>query len=270
MTSSSFSLVDPLLALGLTLYEARVYIALATRSGLSAAQVATAARIPRQRVYDVLESLEVKKLVLRHDLRPARFDVIDPQRGINHLVDAGRQLAVHVVSQLRPAWLAARAGQPAPGRSAAPRGRVALAESGQWREAAQHSVLATACPPFEGIEDPSWIKRVDQLTATGGTVRCIYHSDILDDPALLASARDFAEAGEVSRVTHDVPTRMILTDGRRALLPMLHSMDSTAATPMLLIDDPQVITGLEKSFESLWDQATPLYEAAATEARPRG
>ncbi len=260
--SISFSLVDPLLALGLTLYEARVYVALANHCGMSAAQVATAARVPRQRVYDVLESLETKSLVVRHDLRPARFDIVDPQRGINHLVDAGRQLAAHIVSQLRPVWQAARAGQAAPGRPAARMGQVVLAESGQWREAAQHSVLATACPPFEGIEDPSWIKRVDQLTATGGTVRCIYHSDILDDPALLASARDFAQAGEVSRVTRDMPTRMILTDGSRALLPMLHSLQSPAATPMLLIDDPRVITGLEKSFESLWAQATPLYEAA--------
>ncbi len=264
MTSTSFSLVDPLLALGLTLYEARVYLALANRRGVTAAQIATAARIPRQRVYDVLESLEAKSLVVRHDLRPARFDAVDPQRGISRLIDTRRQLAVHVVSQLRPTWLAAQAGQSGPVRPALPGGRVVLAESGQWREAAQRSVLATACPPFEGIGDASWIERVDQLTAAGGTVRCIYHSDILRDPALLASARDFAQAGEVSRVTCDVPTRMILTDGSRALLPVLHSRQSPAATPMLLIDDPKVITGLEESFETLWTHAAPLYEETAT------
>ncbi|WP_034087162.1 hypothetical protein [Streptacidiphilus albus] len=146
---------------------------------------------------------------------------------------------------------------------------MVLAESGQWCQAAQHSVLATACPPFEGIGDASWIERVDQLTAAGGTVRCIYHSDILQDPALLASARDFAQAGEVSRVTRDVPTRMILTDGSRALLPVLHSRQSPAATPMLLIDDPKVITGLEESFESLWAHAAPLYEEAGARPRPR-
>jgi hypothetical protein len=139
----------------------------------------------------------------------------------------------------------------------------------------RHSVLATARPPFQGISDPSWIRRVEQLTDAGGTVRCIYHSDILRDPDLLTAARHFAAAGEDARVTHSVPTRMILTDGRSALMPVPHAQENFAGTAVLLIEHPQVVAGLERSFESLWEQATPLCEVvegmpARVRARARG
>jgi hypothetical protein len=262
MTRISFALVDPLLTLGLTMYEARVYLALTDRCGMTATQVASAARIPRQRVYDVLESLTAKGLALRHDDHPARFDALDPESGIAGLLEANRKVARHLASRLRPAWLTARQEQCASSQAPAPGAQVTVTEAGQWREATQHSVLATACPPFDGFADPSWIQRVEQLTDAGGTVRCVYHRDILDDPELLAGARHFAEAGEDARVTLDVPSRMILTDGRRALLPLPHPAEAAGAVPMLLVESPQVIRGLEKSFESLWSQATPLHEAA--------
>src|SRR5688572_15678577 len=48
--------------LGLTTYEAAAYQALLTRSELTSSEVAARAKIPRQRVYDVLASLEAKGL----------------------------------------------------------------------------------------------------------------------------------------------------------------------------------------------------------------
>src|SRR5579884_4428628 len=57
--------------LGLTNYEARVYLALIRRDVFTAAEVAREARVPRQRVYDVLDGLTRPQLAVLHPGRVA-------------------------------------------------------------------------------------------------------------------------------------------------------------------------------------------------------
>src|ERR1700728_3612667 len=61
--------VERLVRLGLTKYEARAYAALVRRDGSTPAEVARVAGVPRPRVYDVMDSLVAKGLVV---LRPRR------------------------------------------------------------------------------------------------------------------------------------------------------------------------------------------------------
>ncbi len=49
--------VDQLTRLGLTMYEAKAYLALTRRGSSTAAEVARIAGVPRQRIYDVLAEL---------------------------------------------------------------------------------------------------------------------------------------------------------------------------------------------------------------------
>jgi HTH-type transcriptional regulator, sugar sensing transcriptional regulator len=55
-------LVSTLSDLGLTNYEAKVYLALTRRGSSTAAETARVAGIPRQRIYDVLSSLVTRGL----------------------------------------------------------------------------------------------------------------------------------------------------------------------------------------------------------------
>jgi sugar-specific transcriptional regulator TrmB len=61
------------ISLGLSPYEARAYLVLLERGESKASQIATASRIPRGRIYEVLESLHAKGLVSVVSAKPLRY-----------------------------------------------------------------------------------------------------------------------------------------------------------------------------------------------------
>ena len=56
--------IEKLVSLGLTSYEAKAYLALIRRDSFTAAQVARQSGLPRQRIYDVLGGLVEKGLAV--------------------------------------------------------------------------------------------------------------------------------------------------------------------------------------------------------------
>ena len=65
-------------AIGLSKYEACAYLALLGRDDSTAVEIADRASVPRQRIYDVLDSLRDKGLITIRDGRPARHSARPP------------------------------------------------------------------------------------------------------------------------------------------------------------------------------------------------
>jgi sugar-specific transcriptional regulator TrmB len=84
-------LISQLSRLGLTSYEARAYAALVRRDSFSAAQVARQAGLPRQRIYDVLETLVQKGLAASRPGPHAKYAAIAPELAIERLLSARRR-----------------------------------------------------------------------------------------------------------------------------------------------------------------------------------
>ncbi len=68
---------ESLRGLGFNQYESRVYLSLLQHGPLTASEVSSKAKIPRPRVYDVLESLADRGIVLVSPGRPNRFKAVD-------------------------------------------------------------------------------------------------------------------------------------------------------------------------------------------------
>jgi len=113
------TLFEDLSELGLNGYEAAVYLALLSRSGLAPSELATRAKVPRQRIYDVLESLTGKGLCTSRDTSPKTYFGTDPTLAMESLMQQrtsalerereriGRR--VHsLVDNLAPIFLAGR------------------------------------------------------------------------------------------------------------------------------------------------------------------
>lgn len=81
--------------IGLSKYEACAYLALLGYDGSTAVEVADRAGVPRQRIYDVLDSLRAKDMILIREGRPARHTAHPPARALPALLKAcQRQQAV--------------------------------------------------------------------------------------------------------------------------------------------------------------------------------
>jgi len=83
--------------LGLSPYESRTYLSILTLGPMSPSEIAQRAGIPRPRIYDVLQSLVQKGLLIEQSGRPAIYASVEPSEALKNLlidieIEASRQL----------------------------------------------------------------------------------------------------------------------------------------------------------------------------------
>jgi sugar-specific transcriptional regulator TrmB len=96
----SARIVDSLRSLGLTKYEALVYIALLRVNGATATEIHGISGVPRASVYPVLDQLKEKDLVSVSQSSPKRFAALHPDDGIGNLLSRVTQDAAQAKKAL--------------------------------------------------------------------------------------------------------------------------------------------------------------------------
>ena len=86
LAEESARIVAYLKSLGLTKYEALVYIALLRVNGATATEIHEISGVPRASVYPVLDQLTKKELVTVSQSSPKRFAALPPKEGIGNLL----------------------------------------------------------------------------------------------------------------------------------------------------------------------------------------
>lgn len=79
--------LDVLKNLGLTKYEAAVYLVLLKLGKATVGEICKESNTPRPRVYDTLESLERKGFVMRYAEKPVMYSAVPPEIALNVFKD---------------------------------------------------------------------------------------------------------------------------------------------------------------------------------------
>jgi len=79
-------MIEKLRRLGLTSYEAQAYLTLLKLGDSEANEIATNAKIPIGRIYNVLSSLEEARLIRAQETRPRRYVGVEPTAAIERLL----------------------------------------------------------------------------------------------------------------------------------------------------------------------------------------
>jgi len=74
--------MDALRAIGLNLYERKLWIALLSKGTATAGELAELSNVPRSRCYDVLESLADKGFVIIQPAKPMRYVAVKPKEAL--------------------------------------------------------------------------------------------------------------------------------------------------------------------------------------------
>jgi predicted DNA-binding transcriptional regulator len=256
--------------LGLTNYEARVYLALIRRDVFTAAEVAREAQVPRQRVYDVLEGLTRRQLAVLHPGKVAGYSAVAPEIAVNRLMEQQRRslsrlerLSGELAVELLPTWDSGRTHTDPLDyvevlRDAADiSDRFARIQSGAERE-----LLSFSRPPWvTPAENVAGLEASARLHAAGRTNRCLYSRDVLDDPRMLEVVRRFAEYGEEVRIADSLPLKLLIADGSTVLCDMPDPVARAGATTSLVIRHPSLAETLRVAFHSIWERSPSLDEA---------
>ena len=259
-------LVDRLVRLGLTTYEARAYVALVRRDSYTAAQVARQSGLPRQRIYDVLSTLVEKGLASARPGTVVKYAAIAPDLAIERLV-ASRRLAMADLERDANELVAALSPEFAAGQThsdpleyievlrdrGAINERFAELQAGVKREILVFTKPPYATPPQENVEGI-------EVTRTH-VAKSVYELSVFDDPATAEGVRQFIEAGEEARFVEDVPLKLVIIDEQIVMFGMQDPLAGRSELTIMVVDHAALASTLKISFEAVWAQGLTFEQA---------
>lgn len=262
------AIVDRLVHLGLTLYEARVYVALIRRDGSTPAEVAKVAGVPRPRIYDVIASLVAKGLASERPGRTARFVAVPPDDAVNKLVNIHRERlqtleadAEAVRAELGPAFLEGSMHSDPLDYIELIRSPEAIAKRfiELQQATARELLMFSKMPLAVRVEENDAGLEV----ARTRVLRSVYEFSLLDDPLSCDGIQRFIDAGEQARFVEELPMKLGIIDERMVMLAMTDPVAGDSGLTTLVIENVQLARCLKIAFEEVW--ATGVDFATACE-----
>ncbi|SEK53008.1 helix-turn-helix domain-containing protein [Streptacidiphilus jiangxiensis] len=226
--------------------------------------------IGETRVRRSLETLVALGLAFAEAGRPGRYHAVDPRTGLATLIHAKRLELERTAASVETyaAEYHERMLRSDPLRlveivegPAAIAARVTELLAG-----AKQEVLAFDAPPYV-TPDAAAARDERELLARGVGVRAVYASEVLAIPERAELLRGLVLAGERSRVVPRVPLKMVVVDGRDAVIPLSASSSGTRSLAAL-VHRSRLCDALVELFEASWLQATPVFSAEARDAHP--
>jgi sugar-specific transcriptional regulator TrmB len=251
--------------MGLNSYEARSYLVLVGHPRFKALELAARAHVPRQKIYEVLDSLVEKGFARVVQEKTKLFSAVEPSLAVPGYLARQRQLAEHeLVEQARLASGLMEDLAASYSESQEERGTLdylhIVGEPTQsatlYRRMvadAKREYLEFSRPPF-AVDPIDSVEAVKEACQRGVSCRLLADPGILDE-ARMTRLRECAAAGvEVRQVTL-VPLKLALFDGCRGLIALLDPVITKPAWTSLVFDHPGLGEAMKGLFEEHWKRS---------------
>lgn len=268
--------------IGLNAYEARTYMVLLGHPRFKALELAARSNVPRQKIYEVLDSLVEKGFTQVVQERTKLFSAVEPGLAIpNYIARRHQQLEIELAEQgrvandlvddLNSAYSEGQEGRGTldflrivtePGQTAAQYRRM-IAESG-----AEYWEFSR--PPY--AVDPLDEQLVKQARLRGVSCRLLIQAGTIDEEHRQRLV-EYLNAGIEVREIASLPMKLALFDGKRGLIALLDPLVTKPAWTSVVFDHPGMGEAMKGLFEDYWRNARAVDvsegSAAAVEALPR-
>jgi sugar-specific transcriptional regulator TrmB len=252
-------------SMGLNAYEARSYLVLVGHPRFKALELAARAHVPRQKIYEVLDSLVEKGFAQVIQEKTKLFSAVPPDEAIpsymarraealkQQLADQDHA-AAGMVKELMSAYSEGQGGRGTldylrivndPGQVAS-QFRKMLAE-------AREEYLEFSRPPY--AVDPLDAESVIQARARGVSCRLLVEHGTLDAQHQRFLS-DYRDAGVEVRQIEKVPMKLALLDSRQGLIALLDPVITKPAWTSVIFDHHGMAEAMKGLFEDYWRRAT--------------
>lgn len=260
---SGEGLVSMLTELGLSVNDAKVYLAMLDQESFTATQAATKASVPRQMVYRVLSRLTQRGLCMETSSSPRHFTTTDPKLALKELISQ-RNERLNTIKNLIPE-LSEKYDTGRDHDFPIEYVRIIRDPSMisalfiQMNQEAKEEVFSFVKPPFSGPR-PQIEKQQEQLiemnTRHSVNIRALYEVTEGVDfyPDLVEHA--MTETGEKARLLNHLPLKATVVDLRKILMFLPDpGHRSNEQFTVLYIEHPDLGETLHLTFDSLWAAA---------------
>ena len=251
-------------SMGLNAYEARSYLVLVGHPRFKALELAARAHVPRQKIYEVLDSLMEKGFARVVQERTKLFSAVSPEEAVPHYLarrstalemelSEQSQAAEGMVRELMTAYAEGQGGRGTldflrivndPGQAAVHFRRM-LGE-------AKAEYLEFSRPPY--AVDPLDADQVLQAQKRGVGCRLLIEQGTLD-AAHEKSLAEYEAAGVEIRQIAKVPMKVALMDSRRGMLALLDPVLTRPAWTSVVFEHEGMAEAMKILFEDYWRRA---------------
>jgi sugar-specific transcriptional regulator TrmB len=246
---------------GLNAYEARTYMVLLGHPKFKALELAARADVPRQKVYEVLDSLTEKGFARVVQEKTKLFTAVEPALAIPNYIARRHQQLEHelteqsrvadgLVDDLNRSYFEGREGRGTldflrvvaePGLTAA-QYRTMIGE-------AREEYLEFSRPPY--AVDPLEEQLVKQARERGVVCRLLLEGAGADD-GHARQLRDFRAAGVEVRRIQSLPMKLALFDGVKGMIALLDPLVTKPTWTAVVFDHPGMGEAMRGLFEDYW------------------
>jgi sugar-specific transcriptional regulator TrmB len=252
-------------AMGLNAYEARSYLVLVGHPRFKALELAARAHVPRQKIYEVLDSLVEKGFAQVIQEKTKLFSAVPPDQAIpsylarrtqaleQELADQSKA-AANMIGELMAAYSEGQGGRGTLDylRIVSDPGQVASQFRGMLAES-MAEYLEFSRPPY--AVDPLDAELVIQARERGVVCRLLVELGTLD-PAHEKFLADYQAAGVEVRQIEKVPLKMAVLDRRRGLLALLDPVITKPAWTSVVFEHEGMAEAMRALFQDYWRRAT--------------
>lgn len=246
---------------GLNAYEARSYLVLMGHPRFKALELAARAHVPRQKIYEVLDSLVEKGFAQVVQEKTKLFSAVDPSLAIpgylarrskaiqNELTDQAR-LATGLIEDLRGAFLEGQDGRGTldflnlvndPTQTAIHYRRMLTVVSRQYAEFSR--------PPF--AVDPLDEQLVKDAAGRGVACRLLIEAGPID-AAHHERLKEYRESGVEIRFLDRLPLKLALFDRKCGLVALLDPVLTRPSWTAVVFEHDGFAEAMAGLFESYW------------------
>ncbi len=247
--------------MGLNAYEARSYLVLVGHPRFKALELAARSHVPRQKIYEVLDSLVEKGFAQVIQEKTKLFSAVDPSLAIpgylarrnkalqNEITEQAR-LATGLIQDLRDAFEEGQGGRGTldflnlvndPTQTALHYRRM-LAN-------AQHSYAEFSRPPF--AVDPLDEHLVREANARGVACRLLIEAGPIDLEHR-ERLNDYKNAGIEIRFSEKLPLKLALFDQKCGLVALLDPVLTRPSWTAVVFEHEGFAEGMSGLFENYW------------------
>ena len=252
-------------AMGLNAYEARSYLVLVGHPRFKALELAARAHVPRQKIYEVLDSLVEKGFAQVVQEKTKLFSAVPPDQAIpSYLARRRQSLEQELADQSHSAdgmigelMAAYSEGQGEHGtldylRIVGDPGQIA-AQFRRMLAEAKTEYLEFSRPPY--AVDPLEAELVIRARERRVICRILVEHGTLD-PAHEKFLADYQAAGAEVRQIEKVPMKMALFDGRIGLIALLDPVITKPTWTSVVFEHEGMAEAMKGLFEDYWRRAT--------------
>jgi len=249
---------------GLNAYESRSYLILLGHPRFKALELAARSQVPRQKIYEVLDSLMEKGFAQMVQEKTKLFSAVEPNLAIPAYLTRNRQMleqemadrarsAGNLIQELKTLYSEGQGGRGTldflrivtePAQTAAEY-RLMLGE-------VQAEYLEFSRPPY--AVDPLDEALVKQTRQRGIACRLLIESGTVDEEHRQRLA-EYAAAGIEIRQAHALPLKLALFDCKRGMIALLDPVISRPAWTSLVFDHDGLGEAMKHLFEDRWQRA---------------